>query len=95
MDELNFNSVETIPNLNASAAFQVDSSKVFKEDTDIVPVIVDDTLSYVPWGGDNALPYNILELIESDETLSTCSRTYKLFEPPIFENKKNYHGYFF
>ena len=41
--ELNFNSVETIPNLNASAAFQVDSGKVFKEDTDIVPVIVDDT----------------------------------------------------
>ena len=70
--ELNFNSVETIPNLNASAAFQVDSGKVFKEDTDIVPVIVDDTLSYVPWGGDNAMPYNILELIESDETLSTC-----------------------
>ena len=70
--ELNFTSVETIPNLNASAAFQVDSGKVFKEDTDIVPVIVDDTLSYVPWGGDNALPYNILELIESDETLSTC-----------------------
>ena len=70
--KLTFNSVETIPNLNASAAFQVDSGKVFKEDTDIVPVIVDDTLSYVPWGGDNALPYNILELIESDETLSTC-----------------------
>lgn len=57
--ELNFSSVETIPGLNASAAFQVDSGKVFKEDTDIVPVIVDDTLSYVPWGGDNALPYNI------------------------------------
>lgn len=70
--ELNFNSVETIPNLNASAAFQVDSGKVFKEDTDIVPVIIDDTLSYMPWGGDNALPFNILELIESDETLSTC-----------------------
>ena len=70
--ELNFNSVETIPNLNASAAFQVDSGKVFKEDTDIVPVIVDDNLSYMPWGGDNAMPFNILELIESDETLSTC-----------------------
>ena len=67
--ELNFNSVESIPGLNASAAFQVDSGKVFKEDTDILPVIVDDTLSSVPWGGDNALPYNILELIESDETL--------------------------
>lgn len=37
MDELNFNSVETIPGLNASAAFHVDSGKVFKEDTDIVP----------------------------------------------------------
>lgn len=24
-----------------------------------------------------------------------ASRTYKLFEPPIFENKKNAHGYFF
>ena len=70
--ELQFNSVETIPNLNASAAFQVDSGKVFKEDTDIVPVIVDDKLSYMPWGGDNAMPFNILELIESDETLSTC-----------------------
>ena len=46
--ELNFNSVETIPNLNASAAFQVDSGKVFKEDTDIVSVIVDDKLSYIP-----------------------------------------------
>ena len=23
------------------------------------------------------------------------SRTYKLFEPPIFENKKKYHGYWF
>ena len=72
MKDLQFNSVETIPNLNASAAFQVDSGKVFKEDTDIVPVIVDDKLSYMPWGGDNAMPFNILELIESDETLSTC-----------------------
>lgn len=35
--ELNFNSVETIPVLNASAAFKTDSGKVFKEDVDIVP----------------------------------------------------------
>jgi len=60
--------------LNASAAFQVDSGKVFKEDTDIMPVIVDDKLRYMPWGGDNAMPFNILELIESDETLSTCQQ---------------------
>ena len=35
--ELNFNSVETISVLNASAAFKTDSGKVFKEDVDIVP----------------------------------------------------------
>ena len=67
MKELQFNSVETIANLNASAAFQVDSGKVFKDDVDICPVIIDKKLSYVPWGGDNNLPYHILDLIESDE----------------------------
>ena len=72
MDSLNFNSVETLPNLSARAAFQVNSSAVFKEDVDIVPVVIDDTLSYVPWGGDNNMPFDILKLIEDDETLSTC-----------------------
>ncbi len=71
---LTFNSVETIPNLNASAAFQVDSGKVFKEDVDMVPTIIDKSLSYMPWGGDNMMPYNILKLIEDDETLSTCQQ---------------------
>ena len=33
--------------LSARAAFQVNSSAVFKEDVDIVPVVIDDTLSYV------------------------------------------------
>ena len=46
MEELQFNSVETIPVLNASAAFKTDSGKVFKEDVDIVPVVIDETLSY-------------------------------------------------
>ena len=67
---LTFNSVETIANLNASAAFQVDSGKVFKDDVDICPVIIDKKLSYIPWGGDNNLPYHILDLIESDETIA-------------------------
>ena len=70
--ELNFNSVETVANLNASAAFQVDSGKVFKEDINLVPTIIDESLSYVPWGGDNAMPYKIIDLIEGDETLATC-----------------------
>ena len=47
--ELNFSSVETIPNLNASTAFQVDSGKVFKEDVDMVPTIIYKSLSYMPW----------------------------------------------
>ena len=72
MDSLNYNSVENIPGYEARAAFTVNSSSVFKEDVDIVPTIVDDTLSYMPWGGDNQMPFNILELIEKDETLATC-----------------------
>ena len=67
--ELQFNSVETIPVLNASAAFQVDSGKVFKEDVDIVPTIIDKSLSYIPCGSDNNMPYHIINLIESDAPL--------------------------
>lgn len=82
--ELNFISVETVPGLNASAAFfsptlerlkgQVDSGKVFKEDVEMVPTIIDKSLSYMPCGGENMMPYNILKLIEDDETLSTCQQ---------------------
>lgn len=46
-------SIETLPGFEARAAFSVNSASVFKEDVDMVPTIVDDTLSYVPWGGDN------------------------------------------
>ena len=69
---LTFNSVETIPVLNASAPFKTDSGKVFKEDVDIVPTIIDKSLSYISWGADNSMPYHIIDLIESDETLATC-----------------------
>ena len=69
---LTFNSVENIPDLKASAAFTVNSAEVFKEQTDIVPVKIDEGYEYMPWGADNEMPYKILELIESDETLSTC-----------------------
>ena len=58
--------------MNAQAAFQVDSSAVFREQGDIVPTIIDDRTAYMPWGGDNQMPFDILNLIESDETLSTC-----------------------
>lgn len=64
--------MENVPGYEARAAFTVNSSSVFKEDVDIVPTIVDDSLSYVPWGGDNQMPFDIIGLIEKDETLATC-----------------------
>ena len=67
-----YNSVEIIPELKASAAFTVKSSEVFREDEDIAPVIIDENTKYMPWGMDNEMPFNVLEMIESDETLSTC-----------------------
>lgn len=69
---LNFTSIEELPALSAKAAFMVDSTSVFREQEDIAPVKVSDNLSYIPWGDDNEMPYNILKLIENDETLSTC-----------------------
>ena len=72
IENLNYNSVENVPGYEARAAFTVNSASVFKEDVDIVPTIVDDSLSYIPWGGDNQMPFNILDLIEKDETLATC-----------------------
>ena len=69
---LSFNSVESIPDLKASAAFTVNSSEVFREQVDMQPVKIDEGYEYMPWGADNEMPYKILELIDSDETLSTC-----------------------
>lgn len=76
MDFLNYNSVETLPGYEARAAFTVNSASVFKEDVNIMPTIVDDTLSYVPWGGDNQMPFNLLALVEKDETAGLTRRFY-------------------
>lgn len=71
-NSLNYNSVEDIPGVTARAAFQLKTTAVFKEDGDITPVVVNDNLAYMPWGGDNQMPYNVIDLIESDETFATC-----------------------
>ncbi len=70
--ELNYNSVESLPGYDARAAFTVNSSTVFKEDVDITPTILSGKHSYIPWGGDNQMPFDILALVEKDETLATC-----------------------
>ena len=71
-DTLTFTSVHTIPGTHASAAFTPKTSEVFKEEHNIAPIIINDKMKYIPWGGDNQMPYNIIDLIESDETMSTC-----------------------
>ena len=53
-------SVVTIPGANASAAFTAKTSEVFKEEHNIAPIIINDKMKY------------IIDLIESDETMSTC-----------------------
>lgn len=72
MENFNYSSIEDIPLLSARAAFMQDSSAVFREEKDITPVKLSDAISYMPWGYDNEMPFKILNLIESDETLSTC-----------------------
>ena len=67
-----FSSVEQMPQAKGSVLFVEDSSKVFKDDVDITPVTLPDGTKYMPWGGDNVMPYHILDMIEKDETLSTC-----------------------
>ena len=61
-DNLNYNSIENVPGFEARAAFTLNNATVFKEDVDIVPTTVDETLSYIPWGDDNQLPYNVIDL---------------------------------
>lgn len=65
-------SVEVIPGIDAKAAFlSVDSASVFREQN-IDAVKLGDRDYFMPWGADNDMPYRIMELIESDETVSTC-----------------------
>lgn len=36
------------------------------------PTILSDNHAYMPWGATNLMPFDIIDLIESDETLATC-----------------------
>ena len=71
MDNLCFTSVENIPQLKARAAFTDRCAAVFREDSEITPSNFNG-IQYMPWGGDDQMPYDIIDLIEQDETLATC-----------------------
>ena len=62
MDSLIFSSVENIPSVNARAAFTVNSAAVFREDCDVMPSTFGN-IKYMPWGADNQMPYDIIDLI--------------------------------
>ena len=59
-DTLTFTSVHNIPGAHASAAFTSKTSEVFKEEHNIAPIIINDKMKYIPWGGDNQMPYNTI-----------------------------------
>lgn len=69
---LHITGVNDLPGYHAAAAFTTKSNEVFKETEEISPRHVSDKVSYMPWGADDQMPYDIINLIESDETLSTC-----------------------
>lgn len=65
-------SVEFAPGLQANVIFTEDSSNVFREDGDVSPLVISEDIRIMPWGADNIMPFNIMELIDDDETISTC-----------------------
>ena len=65
-------SIENIPGYRGLAAFITDSKSVFREEEEIQPVMLDKGKWFMPWGADNELPYDVMRLVENDETMSTC-----------------------
>jgi hypothetical protein len=67
-----FFSVEQIPGTNSSAAFIRKTRDVFREESEPKVITTPTGIEYIPWGEDDDMPYDIIDLIESDETLATC-----------------------
>lgn len=62
-----------IPQLNSRAVFRSQNTElVFREQEEILPIEIAPGISYMPWGADNKLPFNVMKLIEEDETMTTC-----------------------
>lgn len=67
-----------VPSLQGSVAVTLAteplSADIMREDGTIAPLVISDSLSVMPWGHDNKLPYRIIDKIEADETMSTCMK---------------------
>lgn len=57
-------------------AFIPSAQKIFLENKDKngIPVPGYPNRKFMPWGVDNQMPYEVMELIDSDETMSQCMR---------------------
>jgi len=64
--DFSISSVENIPSLHCLAAFTPKTNEVFEEFEDTAPVTINDKMRYMPWEMSNDMPYQFLELIESD-----------------------------
>ena len=69
---IDFFGVEPIPGTNSSVAIVPKTNINFRENAQLQTAQTPDGIEYVPWGADDMMPYNIIDLIERDETLSTC-----------------------
>ncbi len=67
---MTYNSVEILP--NDTAVFFYSPVKLYEETGDISPVQLTERISYMPWGADNNIPYQVLDRIQADETMTTC-----------------------
>lgn len=65
-------SVEMLPMSNARVLFVNKTTEVFRDAGVFDTAQTSDGKIYKTWGADNQLPYEIINLIEKDETVSTC-----------------------
>lgn len=64
--------VMEVPGCRASAVFTTPPNSVFREQGEVLPMAVTDSVTIMPWGADNRMPYTVMNHIDSDETMSTC-----------------------
>lgn len=59
-------------NVESAVALTINAESVWREEVDDTPVHIADGYEYMNWGSDNLMPYEVINLIEQDETLTTC-----------------------
>lgn len=59
-------------NVESAVALTINAESVWREEVDETPVHIAEGYEYMKWGSDNLMPYKVINLIEQDETLTTC-----------------------